>query len=353
MDEFAEPLLAWFEQHGRRDLPWQIDPTPYRVWVSEIMLQQTQVKMVVPYFARFIARFPDVAALGRAPLDEVLHLWSGLGYYARARHLHATAQCLLQRHGGEFPGSWAEIAALPGIGRSTAAAIFAFARGERHPILDGNVKRVLSRYHCVAGWPGQPSVARRLWEYAERHTPMQRVREYTQAIMDLGATICTRTRPRCTACPVAPGCKARRQDSVAEYPAAKPKTPLPVRQTTFVILRNERGEVLLEQRPPTGLWGGLWGFPECPAGVEPAAWCDEHLRLLTGTPERWPVMRHSFTHFHLDIAPVCLPVLASLPGLMESAERLWYNGDRPATIGLAAPVSALLQRLPKFQGKPS
>jgi A/G-specific adenine glycosylase len=351
MDVFAQRLLAWFEQHGRRDLPWQIEPTPYRVWVSEIMLQQTQVKTVIPYFERFVARFPDVATLARASLDEVLHHWSGLGYYARARHLHTTAQRLLQGHGGEFPTSVAAIADLPGIGRSTAGAILAFARGERHPILDGNVKRVLTRYHRVEGWPGQPAVARRLWAYAERHTPTQRVREYTQAIMDLGAMICTRTRARCTDCPVAPDCKARRQDCVAAYPAARPRAALPVRQTTFIILRNARGEVLLEQRPPAGLWGGLWGFPECPAGAEPGAWCDEYLRLRTGTPERWPVMRHSFTHFHLDIAPVCLPVLAPAPGLMESAERLWYNNDQPALIGLAAPVSALLQRLPRQQGK--
>lgn len=240
---FAARLLRWYDRHGRKDLPWQRARTPYTVWVSEVMLQQTQVATVIPYFERFMARFPDVRTLADAPLDAVLAHWSGLGYYSRARNLHRAAQQIRDRHGGVFPEDMDAIAALPGIGRSTAGAILAQALGQRHAILDGNVKRVLTRHRAIAGWPGQSAVERRLWEIAEAETPHARVADYTQAIMDLGAMVCTRARPRCGACPVADDCAARAAGTVSRYPAPKPRKTLPVRQTRMLLVTNGEGEV--------------------------------------------------------------------------------------------------------------
>ena len=247
---FARALLAWFDRHGRHDLPWQRDATPYRVWVSEIMLQQTRVAAVIPYFERFMARFPDVDALAGAELDEVLGLWSGLGYYARGRNLHAAARAVRANHGGRFPDTFEALVALPGVGRSTAGAILALAFGRRYPILDGNAKRVLARYHAVAGWPGEPRVGERLWAFAERHTPRRRVGDYTQAIMDLGATLCTRTRPTCLLCPLADGCRAHARGDPAGFPAPRPKRAYPTREKLLVVMRDAGGRVLVERRPP-------------------------------------------------------------------------------------------------------
>jgi A/G-specific adenine glycosylase len=351
MDDFSRRVLAWYESHGRKDLPWQHPLTPYRVWISEIMLQQTQVNTVIPYYLRFIERFPDLQTLARAPLDEVLHLWSGLGYYARARNLHAAARRVCDHCGGEFPTRIEHMLKLPGVGRSTAGAILALALGERHPILDGNVKRVVARYHAVEGWPGQASVEQRLWELAETHTPLTHVAEYTQAIMDLGATVCTRSRPRCEACPLQLECKAHRSGQEMEFPSTRPKQTLPVRHTTFVILQNLGGEVLLEQRPPAGVWGGLWSFPECPAGTDPSQWCQKELGYAVQGAQYGPLLQHIFSHFRLLITPVYVQVQKQLFGVMESRPALWYKDTDLIPLGLAAPVTKLIKSLKVISAK--
>ena len=343
--EFSTAVLSWFDAHGRKDLPWQRDPTPYRVWVSEIMLQQTQVATVIPYYQRFLQRFTDIRALAAAPLDEVLHLWSGLGYYARARNLHRTAGIVRDEHGGVLPADIDSLQSLPGIGRSTAGAILALAHGRRHPILDGNVKRVLARYHALDGWPGQPAVANRLWQLADAHTPRARVGAYTQAIMDLGATLCTRGDPGCGRCPLASGCRARRLDRVSDYPAPRPRRHKPQRETTMLLLANAAGEVLLERRPPSGIWGGLWSLPEAPPGMRDAAairrWCGERLRCRIDAPAELPALRHAFSHFTLRIRPLRARVLAQELAVMEGGMYVWYNG-RSRAHGLAAPIRRLL-----------
>jgi A/G-specific adenine glycosylase len=313
------------------------------------MLQQTQVFTVVPYFERFVARFPDVVALADAPLDEVLALWSGLGYYARARNLHRAAQALRDRHQGSFPTGIEALEALPGVGRSTAGAVLALALGQRHPILDGNVKRVLARYHAVAGWPGTSGVARRLWGLAERHTPALRVADYTQGIMDLGATVCLRRRPRCAECPLAGECRARAAGTVARYPQARAARTRPVRNAILVLARRPSGAVLLERRPAHGVWGGLWSLPECGPAAHPDAWCRERLGVPPERIERWPALRHTFTHFHLDITPVLAAVPDPAPRVMERDDALWYIPGTPFPGGLAAPVTRLLARLANEQ----
>lgn len=351
MTDFSTRLLAWFDQHGRMDLPWQRDPTPYRVWLSEIMLQQTQVKTVIPYYLRFLERFPSLRVLADAPLDEVLHHWSGLGYYARARNLHKAAQMVRDAYQGMLPTTFEAMQSLPGIGRSTAGAILAFAANQRHPILDGNVKRVLTRYHAIAGWPGQPAIEQQLWELAERYTPAERVADYTQAMMDLGATLCTRTRPQCLSCPLAADCQAKQTGNPMAYPSKKPSKSLPTRQTRFLILRNTAGEILLEQRPPAGIWGGLWGFPESSVtdGDENLEdWCQQRLGLTLMELRPGTVLRHTFSHFHLDIQPLYGTVADCSTTLLEPGKLLWYNPRRPAPIGLAAPVAKLLQTIPSL-----
>lgn len=270
-DRFARNLLHWYDKHGRHDLPWHHNRNAYRVWVSEIMLQQTQVTTVIPYFEAFMARFPDVRALASAPEDDVLSHWSGLGYYARARNLHKAAKQVVMEFGGEFPADQETLESLTGIGRSTAAAILAQAFGKRATILDGNVKRVLARYHAVPGWPGQSAVLNKLWEHAENHTPEERVKDYTQAIMDLGAMVCTRNKPECKTCPVNDGCQAYNRDEVQRYPGPKPRKEKPEKTTWMLILEDTKGRILLERRPPTGIWGGLWSLPE----LDPAYGTDE------------------------------------------------------------------------------
>ncbi len=346
---FARRLLRWFERHGRKDLPWQEQPSPYEVWISEIMLQQTQVATVIPYYQRFMARFPDAAALASAPLDEVLRHWAGLGYYARARNLHRAAQTICRQHHGRLPLSLEELQALPGIGRSTAGAILALAAGQRQPILDGNVKRVLCRFHAVAGWPGRNAVSRRLWELAERHTPQRRVAAYTQAIMDLGALLCTRSRPNCSACPLAPRCQARIADAVQKYPQPRPRKTLPEKHTTMIILENASGQILLEKRPPAGIWGGLWSLPECPHPQQERAavqdWCQRHLGCAVEIQKAAPGLRHSFTHFHLHITPLHARLAAMGGSVMEGGRHVWYNVAQLQEQALATPVKRILQRL--------
>ena len=261
---FSTNVLSWFDQHGRKSLPWQQDRSPYRVWISEVMLQQTQVTTVIPYFERFITRFPTLNKLAQADLDDVLNSWAGLGYYARARNLHHAARIIQKDFGGDFPQDFDSVLSLPGIGRSTAGAILSLALDQHHPILDGNVKRVLTRHFSVSGWPGKPSVAKTLWQYSEQLTPKERVANFNQAMMDLGSGICTRTKPVCAHCPLSANCKAYAMNTQAEYPGKKPKKITPVREIQMLLVANESGDILLQRRPPTGIWGGLLSLPEVP-----------------------------------------------------------------------------------------
>ena len=341
--KFAQALLPWYRAHGRHDLPWQRRRTPYRVWVSEVMLQQTQVATVKDYYRRFMARFPSVRALADAPLDEVLHLWSGLGYYARARNLHRAAQVVRDQHRGRFPQKFEQVAALPGVGRSTAGAILALAHGEHHAILDGNVKRVLARFHAIKGWPGEKGIESKLWALAERHTPRTDVAAYTQAIMDLGATLCARTRPHCDECPLASGCRAHALGCETAFPAPRPKKTQPVRRTRMLLVTCN-GRVLLERRPPVGVWGGLWSLPEIPPSTDVADWCRREFGSAPSEPRRWPALRHTFSHFHLDIEPWQLEIAADTR-IGDNADRRWVRSASELNLGLATPVKKLLKQL--------
>ena len=345
--DFARALLAWFEQHGRHDLPWQRGRTPYRVWVAEVMLQQTQVTTVVPYFERFVARFPDAATLAAATTDEVLHHWSGLGYYARARNLKRAAQIVCTEHGAELPRTHEALLALPGIGRSTAGAILALAHDERHAILDGNVKRVLARWFGVAEAPGAALTAR-LWELSEAVTPASRAADFTQAIMDLGAMLCTRAHPACERCPVAARCVARRSGRQQALPVRRPRRARPRRSVCWLVVRRGAA-LLLEKRAPAGIWGGLWGFPEFASLAQAEGFA---ARLLAGSaPERlalrpWARIRHAFTHFELDIRPFVVDCGTARPAaIMEGDRWTWYNSRAPRELGLAAPVAGLIEEV--------
>lgn len=336
MTPFATRLLDWWDVHGRKTLPWQQQRTPYRVWLSEVMLQQTQVATAIPYYERFLARFPDVQALAGAPQDEVLHLWSGLGYYARARNLHAAAQAVVRDHAGAFPDDLDGLQSLPGIGRSTAAAVLSLAHDARHTILDGNVKRVLARWGGVDGYPGLPAVEKALWALAEANTPDERNADYTQAIMDLGATLCTRTRPACALCPVAADCVARATHRQAQLPAARPAKARKTRQWHALVAVSEDA-VWLEPRPTRGIWGGLWSFPELPdeSAVREAA----AAYGAAGT-QPWPPVFHAFTHFDLELVPwvLAVPGRPARPGVERG---LWYNPSADDRVGLPAPVERL------------
>ena len=349
-DTVAPALLAWQLHHGRHDLPWQRQPTAYRVWVSEIMLQQTQVTTVIDYFDRFMQRFPDLRTLANAPLDEVLHLWSGLGYYSRARNLHRAAQQLVAAHSDglsarvDLPADLAALAKLPGIGRSTAAAIRALSAGERVAILDGNVRRVLARFFLVTGVPTQRAIEQRLWELAEACTPPQDVAEYTQAIMDLGATVCMRRRPLCVLCPLEQDCGARRTSRQLEIPTPRPR---PVRRTRAVVMllaQRGDGSVLLERRPERGVWGGLWCPPQFPSIEAAQLFAATRLQAAEVATRSQSVVRHAFTHFELQISPLYARC-SGWGGVMDGAHALWYNPAQPQRLGLPAPVTALLQNL--------
>lgn len=340
--QFQRAVLGWYDRHGRKDLPWQQQISPYRVWVSEIMLQQTQVQTVIPYFERFMAHFPDVAALARADTDDVLHLWTGLGYYARARNLHKAAQAVVNNFDGNFPADIDQLVALPGIGRSTAGAIASISMGLRAPILDGNVKRVLARFHAVPGWPGERAVEQTLWQHAEALTPTTRLRDYTQVMMDLGATVCTRSKPACDRCPLQRHCNAHAQGNPADYPGRKPKRSLPVRQTWMLLLENPDGQLLLQRRPASGLWGGLW----CPPALEDEAQLTPTLASLGLRGDNTRALapfRHTFSHFHLDIQP--LHIHTRPVGVAEPGEHRWVDPAAPGRLGLAAPVERLLRSL--------
>ena len=360
---FNQRVLAWFEQHGRKDLPWQQDINPYRVWVSEIMLQQTQVNTVIPYFQRFLEELPTVEALAAASEDQVLHLWTGLGYYARARNLHKTARQIVDQYTGQFPNTVEELSALPGIGRSTAGAIRSIAFKQPAAILDGNVKRVLARWAAIPGWPGHTQPLKQLWQLAEELTPnspplenssdksaplKNQSAQYSQAMMDLGATLCTRTKPRCELCPVRDDCQARANNSQLRYPGKKPKKTLPVKTVKMLMLENAQGELLLNRRPPQGIWGGLWSFPEADSDQSTANYLLQQFGIDNPETKHWPELRHTFSHYHLDITPVHIHLTDSHINklnnqIMESGQQLWYNTQHPQAVGLAAPVSKLLK----------
>jgi A/G-specific adenine glycosylase len=341
MKSFAARLIAWQKKHGRHDLPWQNTRDPYRIWLSEIMLQQTQVATVIPYYRRFVEALPDVRALAAAPLEQVLRLWSGLGYYRRAHLLHRAAQCVVAEHAGVLPADAQTLANLPGIGRSTAAAIAVFACGERGAILDGNVKRVLARHESVAGFPGDAPVERSLWERAEALLPARDIETYTQALMDLGATICLRGAPRCAECPVASDCTARRDDRIAELPTPRPRKTLPHR-AVGVLLIERHGEVLLERRPPAGIWAGLWSLPEFDTGTDAAQLCRTRFGAEVALRDPLPALEHVFTHFHLTLTPQPCTV-QRWPKRAEEPGLLWLALSEVAGAALPAPIKALLR----------
>lgn len=347
MTDFSQKVLNWFDHHGRKNLPWQQNITPYRVWLSEIMLQQTQVKTVIPYFQRFTYEFADVTALANAHEDQVLKLWSGLGYYARARNLHKAAQIVRDEYQGIFPNSLEGLQDLPGIGRSTAGAILSIAHQQSHAILDGNVKRVLTRYHAVDGWTGKAAVLKRLWDLAEQHLPNtnSRSRDYTQAMMDLGATVCTRSKPACSTCPLSANCLAFAQGNMTDYPTPKKKQSLPERQTWMLLLSTPQQEVLLQKRPSPGIWGGLWCFPQFDAENELKSWLLEQ-DINTDAGMQLESFSHTFSHFRLQIHPLIVQSQTPLfEGVMEDEQSLWYNVNTEFEGGLAAPVQKLLNLL--------
>jgi A/G-specific adenine glycosylase len=341
---FAQALVGWQARHGRHDLPWQQNRTPYRIWVSEIMLQQTQVATVIGYFERFMARFPDPATLAAASIDEVLHLWTGLGYYARGRNLHRAALRIRDEFGGEFPSRFEDAESLPGIGRSTAGAILALSQDQRYPIMDGNVRRVLSRWFGIEGTATDRTTTLLLWARAEECTPHQDVAAYTQAIMDMGATLCTRRNPLCLHCPVSEGCVARRMGRQHELPSPRSKpASRAARHTHMVLALRPDGSVFLRQRPPAGIWGGLWAAPAFDSAIEAQGFAQQS---LGGEPIELHAIEHSFTHFDLTIIP-WLVRCQGLMGVMDAPDTLWYDARRPASIGLPAPMKTLLDRIDK------
>lgn len=334
---FAERVLHWYAAYGRKDLPWQVKD-PYRVWISEIMLQQTQVKTVLPYYTRFMARFPTVASLADAEPDFLLLSWSGLGYYARARNLHRAAIIVRDNFGGEFPRQFDDVVALPGIGRSTAGAILSLACDQRHVILDGNVKRVLARHAMISGWPGNTAVAEELWQLAEELTPSNDVAAYNQAMMDIGATLCTRAKPQCERCPVSADCQAFLHDAVQDYPEKKPARKNPERKCYLLLLRDG-DSVLLERRPPQGIWGGLWSFPEL---VDLDAWCAERNIRTEDVVQLEPVT-HVFSHFRLTMIPV--QVSRQQADWVSDRDSEWYDVHQPVRVGMAAPIKMIFESL--------
>lgn len=345
--QWQTEIVNWFDQHGRKTLPWQENKTPYRVWISEIMLQQTQVSTVIPYFQRFMTTYPQLAALAAAPLDDVLHLWAGLGYYSRARNLHQAAQLIMTEHQGVFPHSLTELVALPGIGESTAGAILAIAFNQAATILDGNVKRVLARAFNVQAPINQRAGELQLWEIARSLTPTARIADYTQAMMDIGATICLRKNPLCECCPVVERCAAFALHIQNELPRKSAKERIPTRQATFIIIKAA-DTVLLEKRPAIGIWGGLWSLPQLTEVVgqaEVREYCLVKHKLKVAACKTLPSFRHTFSHYHLEIHPMLVTIKKPPAKAMEANQQIWYNLIQPPALGLPKPVQDLLGTL--------
>lgn len=341
-DDFVARLLHWFDDHGRHDLPWQHPRSPYRVWLSEIMLQQTQVATVIPYFQRFLQHFPTLPDLAAASNDAVMAQWAGLGYYARARNLHAAAKRCVELHDGDLPRDFDALHALPGIGRSTASAILSQAWNDPFAILDGNVKRVLSRYHGIDGFPGLPAIEKQLWSITEAHVaqvPAGRMADYTQAQMDLGATVCIRAKPACVICPLQDACVARREGRTAELPTPKPSKTLPEREAVALLLRDAQQRVLLQKRPDTGIWAQLWTLPQADAGSVLQDWFDAHVEGSLEDAEELPVLQHTFSHYKLHLQVLSRQV----HGLrVEEPTLRWVAADELPALGLPAPIRKLL-----------
>ena len=341
---FSTKVLAWYATHGRKTLPWQQNKDPYRVWISEIMLQQTRVDTVIPYFEKFMQRFSTMQELAAAPIDEVLHYWTGLGYYARARNLHKGARQICEHHDGVFPSKFDEVHALPGIGRSTAAAILAISFNQPQAILDGNVKRVLARYFAVHGWPGQRTTENQLWDYAEKLLPAGRSADYTQAMMDLGAMLCTRTQPNCIQCPVRKSCAAYTQHLQHELPTPKPSRKLPSKGVFVAIIKSSHGTVWLEKRLPVGIWGGLYSFPEFPDKPGLYEWAQKTCKINPSHVNELAMITHTFSHFRLQMHPQLICLDKKPNGVMEDGLGVWYK-TTTQKIGLAAPVLKILQQV--------
>ena len=342
---FQSRLLKWFDQHGRHDLPWQQNKTPYRVWISEIMLQQTQVATVIPYYEKFMQRFPTLASLANANEDDVLHLWAGLGYYSRARNLHRAAIMIENEFHGQFPDNLADLQSLPGIGQSTAGAILSIAFQSRATILDGNVKRVLARVYGVEDPINEKATESILWDIAEKNTPTARIADYTQAIMDLGATCCTRSKPTCHACPFTKSCIAYLQQLTEIIPAKTAAKKIPTRDSVFYILQYQQS-ILLEKRKSTGIWGGLWSLPEMEGKPDEKLIRAFLQKKLGKTVLKWqslPSFRHTFSHYHLQIHPVLIK-LNRAPTLADQTET-WYNSSQTNSVGLPKPIKQLLETL--------
>ena len=354
--QFGEQVVSWYHKQGRKHLPWQQEKTPYRVWISEIMLQQTQVATVIPYYQRFMESFPTIIDLANAAEDTVLHHWTGLGYYARARNLHKAAKIIKQDYNGNFPEEIEQVIALPGIGRSTAGAILSLSLNQHHPILDGNVKRVLARSYLVEGYNGLAKFDKALWQLSEKLTPAIETNSFNQAMMDLGATVCTRSKPTCSLCPVEQSCLASASDQQANFPQKKPKKTIPEKSTIMVIPRliepnninngaSINDSVLMAKRPPTGIWGGLWCFYEVDSHDDIAPLLNK-LSLKQISTQTLSEFRHTFSHFHLDITPVVIECeLVTATQMQEPTEQKWYDLNRPASVGLAASTKKLLDLL--------
>ena len=343
--QFAQVVLAWFEHQGRHDLPWQKKVTPYRVWVSEIMLQQTQVSVVVPYFYQFIKRFPTIQDLALSQLDEILAHWSGLGYYARARNLYKTAQIIYKIYYGQFPSTVETLVTFPGIGRSTAGAILSLGMHRYAIILDGNIKRILSRYDALNAPINQQVGINLLWTLAEKYTPKNRCWDYNQAMMDIGAMICTRTKPKCLLCPIKQNCKAFRLSHQMIFPIKKKKIVRAKKAAYLLLLQNTAGEVLLERRLPDGIWGGLWSFPECPIVEDIKTWCQTKFGFKVIISERWDSIFHQFSHFKFEIKPILLHIKTKQTVIVACASQIWYKGCSELPGGIATPVAYLLKQL--------
>jgi A/G-specific adenine glycosylase len=339
---FSKAMVIWYHQHGRKTLPWQLDNSPYHTWLSEIMLQQTQVKTVIPYYQTFTERFPNIQTLASASLDEVLHLWTGLGYYSRARNLHKCAQIISEQYQGSFPDKVEELEALPGIGRSTAGAILSLSMEIPAPILDGNVKRVFCRFYCIEGWSGTSAVQKQLWQLAEQLIPKKEVKAYNQSLMDLGANVCKRSKPLCEICPLAPQCQAYKNHSQALFPQPKPKKKLPQKHCHMLILQKENGSVYLEQRPQQGLWGGLWSLPEFNDLNQLQNHC-QAFGWKSSSQKELDTIKHTFSHFQLFINPV-LCHISNEPDRISEKAGIWYTANEHQ-VGLASPVKKLIQQV--------